>query len=241
MSNSPFLNSIRTDMRQKGYALKTEKTYLHWIKRFILFHKKRHPQTMGSEEVRLFLSSLANSRHVAINTQKIALNALAFLYNRFLQQPLGDIDYIPASKPRRLPSVISANEVQRILQVMDTRNQVIFALLYGAGLRINECLRLRVKDFDFDNGCITVHDGKGGKSRNSLLPTRLIPAIKQLIEQARLIQQDDNYLDKHRGVCQGSCHCFFVLSSLLHLYLFFRVQRDRSNRLTVSDWACSPA
>ena len=75
MSNSPFLNSIRTDMRQKGYALKTEKTYLHWIKRFILFHKKRHPQTMGSEEVRLFLSSLANSRHVAINTQKIALNA----------------------------------------------------------------------------------------------------------------------------------------------------------------------
>ncbi|ELG0244923.1 class 2 integron integrase IntI2, partial [Shigella flexneri] len=152
MSNSPFLNSIRTDMRQKGYALKTEKTYLHWIKRFILFHKKRHPQTMGSEEVRLFLSSLANSRHVAINTQKIALNALAFLYNRFLQQPLGDIDYIPASKPRRLPSVISANEVQRILQVMDTRNQVIFTLLYGAGLRINECLRLRVKDFDFDNG-----------------------------------------------------------------------------------------
>lgn len=192
MSNSPFLNSIRTDMRQKGYALKTEKTYLHWIKRFILFHKKRHPQTMGSEEVRLFLSSLANSRHVAINTQKIALNALAFLYNRFLQQPLGDIDYIPASKPRRLPSVISVNEVQRILQVMDTRNQVIFALLYGAGLRINECLRLRVKDFDFDNGCITVHDGKGGKSRNSLLPTRLIPVIKQLIEQARLIQQDDN-------------------------------------------------
>src|SRR5690554_7534523 len=87
MSNSPFLNSIRTDMRQKGCALKTEKTYLHWIKRFILFHKKRHPQTMGSEEVRLFLSSLANSRHVAINTQKIALNALAFLYNRFLQQP----------------------------------------------------------------------------------------------------------------------------------------------------------
>ena len=147
---------------------------------------------MGSEEVRLFLSSLANSRHVAINTQKIALNALAFLYNRFLQQPLGDIDYIPESKPRRLPSVISANEVQRILQVMDTRNQVIFALLYGAGLRINECLRLRVKDFDFDNGCITVHDGKGGKSRNSLLPTRLIPVIKQLIEQARLIQQDDN-------------------------------------------------
>ncbi|MBS8856341.1 phage integrase N-terminal SAM-like domain-containing protein [Escherichia coli] len=89
MSNSPFLNSIRTDMRQKGYALKTEKTYLHWIKRFILFHKKRHPQTMGSEEVRLFLSSLANSRHVAINTQKIALNALAFFVQQVFTTAVG--------------------------------------------------------------------------------------------------------------------------------------------------------
>ena len=133
MSNSPFLNSIRMDMRQKGYALKTEKTYLHWIKRFILFHQKRHPQTMGSEEVRQFLSHLANEKHVATNTQKIALNALAFLYNKFLQQPLGDIDYIPASKPRNLPIVISVSEVQRILQAMETRNQVMFALLYGAG------------------------------------------------------------------------------------------------------------
>ncbi len=103
MSKSPFLNAIRMDMRQKGYALKTEKTYLHWIKRFILFHKKRHPQAMGSEDVRQFLYSLANDKHVAISTQKIALNALAFLYNKFLQQPLGDIDYIPASKPRNLP------------------------------------------------------------------------------------------------------------------------------------------
>ena len=192
MSNSPFLNSIRMDMRQKGYALKTEKTYLHWIKRFILFHQKRHPQVMGSEEVRQFLSFLANDKHVAINTQKIALNALAFLYNKFLQQPLGNMDYIPASKPRNLPIVISVSEVQRILQVMDSRNQLIFALLYGAGLRINECLRLRVKDFDFDNGCISVHDGKGGKSRNSLLPTGLIAAIKQLIDRVLVIQQEDN-------------------------------------------------
>ena len=192
MSNSLFLNSIRIDMRQKGYALKTEKTYLHWIKRFILFHQKRHPQVMGSEEVRQFLSFLANDKHVAINTQKIALNALAFLYNKFLQQPLGNMDYIPASKPRNLPIVISVSEVQRILQVMDSRNQLIFALLYGAGLRINECLRLRVKDFDFDNGCITVHDGKGGKSRNSLLPTGLIAAIKQLIDRVLVIQQEDN-------------------------------------------------
>ena len=172
--------------------LKLKKPTCIGLMRFILFQQKRHPQTMGSEEVRQFLSSLANDKHVAVNTQKIALNALAFLYNKFLQQPLGDIDYIPASKPRKLPSVMSANEVQRILQVMDTRNQVMFALLYGAGLRINECLRLRGKDFDFDNGCIAIHDGKGGKSRNSLLPARLVPAIKQLIEQALAIQLEDN-------------------------------------------------
>ena len=112
MSNSPFLSSISLDMRQKGYALKTEKTYLYWIKSFILFHRKRHPQTMGSEEVRQFLSSLANEKYIAINTQKIALNALAFLYNKFLKQPLGDIDYIPASKPRNLPIVISISSVK---------------------------------------------------------------------------------------------------------------------------------
>ncbi|NLW06034.1 MAG: integron integrase [Pseudomonadaceae bacterium] len=192
MLKSPFLNAIRMDMRQKGYALKTEKTYLYWIKYFILFHKKRHPLTMGSEEVQQFLSYLANSKHVAINTQKIALNALAFLYNKYLQKPLGEIDFSPASKPRNLPVVLSIIEVQRILQVLNGRNLVLFSLLYGGGLRINECLRLRVKDFDFDHGCISVHDGKGGKSRNTLLPLSLKPAIEQLIQEAIALQVADN-------------------------------------------------
>lgn len=192
MSGSPFLNTIQQDLRQKGYALKTEKTYVHWIKRFILFHQKRHPETMGSEEVRLFLSSLANDRHVAVNTQKTALNALAFLYNQFLDRPLGDLDFNPAKKPRRLPVVLSISEVQRIFQVLDERNRILFSLLYGGGLRINECLRLRVKDFDFDHGCISVHDGKGGKSRNTLLPMSLKPAIQQLIEEAVALQVSDN-------------------------------------------------
>ncbi|SFX42145.1 integron integrase [Marinospirillum alkaliphilum] len=192
MTGSPFLNAIQQDLRQKGYALKTEKTYVHWIKRFILFHQKRHPETMGSEEVRLFLSSLANDRHVAVNTQKTALNALAFLYNQFLDKPLGDLDFNPAKKPRRLPVVLSITEVQRILQQFDTRNRTLFSLLYGGGLRINECLRLRVKDFDFDHGCISVHDGKGGKSRNTLLPMSLKPAIQQLIEEAVALQVSDN-------------------------------------------------
>lgn len=192
MLKSPFLNSIRMDMRQKGYALKTEKTYLYWIKYFILFHKKQHPQNLGSPEVQQFLSYLANNKHVAINTQKIALNALAFLYNKFLEQPMGDIDFIPASKPRNLPTVLSIYEVQRILQVLEERNRTLFSLLYGGGLRINECLRLRVKDFDFDHGCVSIHDGKGGKSRNTLLPLSLKPAIEQLIKKAITVQVSDN-------------------------------------------------
>lgn len=106
---------------------------------------------MGSEEVLQFLSHLANDKHMAINTQKIALNALAFLYNKLLQQPLGDIDYIPASKPRNLPIALSISEVQRILQVMETRNKIIFALLYGAGLRINECWRPQHSSFHSTN------------------------------------------------------------------------------------------
>lgn len=193
MPSSPFLTSISQDMRQKGYSLRTEKTYLHWIKRFILFHGKRHPDTLSSEDVRLFLSHLANHAHVSTNTQKIALNALAFLYNKFLDQPLGELDFVPASKPRHLPTVLSVSEVQQILLAMEgKRNQLIFSLLYGSGLRINECLRLRVKDIDFNLGCIQVQDGKGNKHRTTLLPQRLIPDIQNLIQQAIALQQSDN-------------------------------------------------
>ncbi len=193
MNKSPFLLSISQDMRQKGYSLRTEKTYLHWIKRFILFHGKRHPNSMGGEEVRQFLSYLANSEHVATNTQKIALNALAFLYNKFLNMPLGDLDFVPASKPRYLPTVLSVAEVQKILQCVESlRNKVIFSLLYGSGLRISECLRLRIKDIDFNLGCIQVQDGKGNKHRTTLLPTKLIPDIQSLIQQALVIQLQDN-------------------------------------------------
>lgn len=193
MSRSPFLQSISRDMRQKGYSLRTEKTYLHWIKRFILFHSKRHPNTMGGEEVRIFLSYLANDLHVSTSTQKIALNALAFLYNKFLDQPLGDLYFVPASKPRRLPTVLSLTEVQQILHATEhPRNRAIFSLLYGSGLRINECLRLRVKDIDFNLSRILVHDSKGNKHRTTLLPTQLIPVLKTLIQEAIIIQRKDN-------------------------------------------------
>jgi len=193
MSKSPFLNAISQSMRQKGYALSTEKTYIHWIKRFILFHQKRHPKTMAAEEVRLFLSHLANHDHVSTNTQRIALNALVFLYDKFLGQPLGEMHFVPANKPRRLPTVMSVGEVQKVIQAADnTRDRLIFSLLYGAGLRVSECLRLRIKDFDFNYSSISVHDSKGSKSRTTLLPQRLIPEIQLFQEKAIVIQQADN-------------------------------------------------
>lgn len=132
---------------------------------------------MGSEEVRLFLSSLANSRHVAINTQKIALNALAFCTTGFYNSRWAILIISLQASLDGYP-LLSLQMKCNAFAGYEYSQPSYFTLLYGAGLRINECLRLRVKDFDFDNGCITVHDGKGGKSRNSLLPTRLIPAIK---------------------------------------------------------------
>lgn len=111
MAKSPFLEGVRSEIRLRGYSMRTEKTYIHWIKRFIFFHHKRHPESMGAEEVRSFLTSLAVQGNVAINTQKTALNALAFLYNQILNQPLGDLGFQQASKSRNLPHVLNKHEV----------------------------------------------------------------------------------------------------------------------------------
>src|SRR5690606_9868421 len=148
---SPFLESIREDMRLRGYSLKTEKSYLSWIKRFILFSGKRHPSELGADEVRDFLTHLAVNRHVAINTQKIALNALVFLYHTHLQRDLGDLGFKLATKQRHLPTVLSVTEVKLILSQLEGRNRLIIEMLYGSGLRINECLRIRVQDIDLEN------------------------------------------------------------------------------------------
>lgn len=160
---SKFLEEIRQHMRMRGYSLKTEKAYLYWIKYFIRFHKLRHPRDMVANEVTDFLSYLANEQHVAINTQKVALNAISYLYNQFLQKPLGDLGFTYAKKPRKLSSVLTPNEVQLILSHLLGVNHTIFSLLYGSGLRVNECLRLRVQDLDLTNLSLTVRDGKGKK------------------------------------------------------------------------------
>lgn len=189
---SPFMQQLQQNMRMRGYSIRTEKTYLYWIRDYIRFHNRQHPANLSSEHVVQFLSYLSNSRDVAINTQKTALNALAFLYNQFLNQPLGDIGFNYAKRQRKIPIVISSHEVQAILNQMSQRDRIIFSLLYGSGLRITECLRLRIKDIEFDHSCIVVHDGKGGKDRKTILSPLLHPSLQELIQGATQLQAQDN-------------------------------------------------
>jgi len=192
MSKSPFLNGIRQTMRMRGYSIRTEKTYIGWIKHYIRYHGRKHPSQLNAEHVKMFLSYLANSRNVAINTQKTALNALAFLYNQILKQPFGDLEFQYAKQGRRLPIVLSQSEVTSILSALNDRDRLIFSILYGSGLRITECLRLRVQDIDFDQGAITVRNGKGNKDRVTILSHSLIPAIKDQITRSIELQSIDN-------------------------------------------------
>ncbi|MFT2112464.1 integron integrase [Marinomonas sp. 2405UD68-3] len=192
MSSSPFLNFIRNELRLRGYSLKTEKSYLYWIKYFIRFHKLQHPHNMGAEEVKTFLSFLAVEKNVAINTQKSALNALAFLYNKLLDQPLGDLGFQHAKQGRRLPIVLESSDVQKILTVLNERNHLIFSLLYGSGLRISECLRIRIQDINLDQGSLAVRCSKGNKDRTTILSRKLSESLNKQKKYAHLIQQSDN-------------------------------------------------
>lgn len=192
MGKSALLNDIRQTLRLAGYSLRTEKTYIYWIKFYIRYHGLKHPTELGDNDVVSFLSYLANKRHVAVNTQKSALNALAYLYNQYLKRPLGDLGFTHAKQGRRLPTVLSMQEVATILQYMDSRNQLIFSLLYGSGLRISECLRLRIQDINFDRASLTVVDSKGNKDRVTILSRSLFEPLKKQIEVALEVQKADN-------------------------------------------------
>lgn len=191
-STSPFMEMVRGEIRLRGYSIRTEKSYLFWIKQFILFHEKRHPNTMGAEEVKKYLTWLAAKRDVAVNTQKVVLNALVFLYQKVLKQELGELGFKLATKQRHLPSVLTPAEVAMILQHLHGRDHLIIELLYASGLRITEALRLRVQDIDFDNYSICVRDAKGNKDRQTLLSESAVPQLKIEIEKALAIQRNDN-------------------------------------------------
>jgi len=158
--------SVRDAIRLKHYSIRTEEAYVGWITRFILFHDKRHPNEMGRTEIEAFLTHLAVEQNVAASTQNQALSALLFLYREVLHQDLdGPIDALRASKPKRLPTVLTKDEVHRVLSHLPGTHQLMARLLYSSGLRLMECLRLRVKDLDFGQRAIIVRDGKGEQDR----------------------------------------------------------------------------
>ncbi|GAB5415595.1 MAG: integron integrase [Congregibacter sp.] len=182
---------MRRHMRDNGYAWKTEKTYIQWIKRFIRFHKKQHPEGMDAAHVEQYLSYLGNERDCSPATQQIALNALVYLFVRFLGRDLDSLNYRLAKPKRRLPVVLTHQEVLQILFKLGDKHRMMVELLYGSGLRLNELLSLRVKDIDFAFQTVTVRSGKGGKDRVTLLPTSLADRLHdQIAFVSRLHKRD---------------------------------------------------
>lgn len=177
---------VRNVIRTRRYSPRTEKTYWYWIRYFIRFHGMRHPRELGEADVRVFLSWLAVERRVAAATQNQALNALVFLYGKVLEMPLGDIgEAARARRPQRLPTVLTHEESMAIISKLKPPYDLMASLMYGAGLRVSEAARLRIKDLDFERLIITVRDGKGSKDRTTLLPASRIEQLRDRIAAIR--------------------------------------------------------
>ena len=189
---SPFLQGVINQIRVRHYSRRTEETYLHWIRRYIFFHKKRHPQEMGEREVAQFLTDLAVRGNVAAGTQNIALNALVFMYRHVLGRPLQEIHgVVRAKKPQRLPVVLTTDEVARVLSRLKGHYWLIACLQYGSGLRLIESVRLRILDLDFDRRAVYVRNGKGGKDRVVTLADELIVPLRRHLEVVRTQHERD--------------------------------------------------
>ncbi|MBV7316006.1 integron integrase [Shewanella sp. NIFS-20-20] len=223
---SEFLRSVRDSLQLRGYSFRTEKAYVHWIKRFILFHQKRHPAEMAEAEIIAFLTYLAVERHVAVNTQKVALNSLVFLYQIHLQINLGNLGFSLATKQRRLPTVLSASEVRQIINHLGGEAHKVVQLLYGSGLRISECLRIRLQDIDLERLSITVRDGKANKDRQTLLPKSCLSWITNQMNYVLDVQTQDNAIavgpsmpaalsKKYPNAFRQSCWMFLFPSHVL--------------------------
>lgn len=176
-----FLDQFRAFIRKDGKSYATENTYVHWVHQYILFNKKEHPAKLGAKHVEAYLSHLALVSEAAPNTQKTALNAIMFLYNRFLKRPIEKLDFQYAKKPQKIPTVFTHEEALAVIDCMVMPYKLMAQIMYGAGLRISEVLRLRVKDVDFAMGYIVIRDAKGGKDRTTLLPKSLITDLKNQV------------------------------------------------------------
>jgi len=187
-----LLDQVKTHMRSMHYSRRTEESYVNWIKRFILYHNKTHPEKLGKDEIRKFLNHLAVERNVSASTQNQALQGILFLYKEILHKDVGWVDDIQRpTKPKHIPVVYSKSEAHAVLNNMSGLPQFIAQLLYGSGLRLSEALRLRVKDIDFEYRHIIIHDAKGEKDRVTLLPESLIAKIKAQIDQRLILHNAD--------------------------------------------------
>lgn len=187
-----LLDLVRSKIRLKHYSIRTEQSYLDWIKRYILFHDKRHPKEMGAAEVEAFLTHLAVKGKVAASTQNQAKSAILFLYRDVLDQELPWLDNIEQARtPKRLPVVLTSAEVQAVLSRLTGTDWLMVSLLYGAGLRLMECVRLRVKDVEFSRKEILVRDGKGFKDRITMLPQALVAPLKKHLEHVQQLHAQE--------------------------------------------------
>jgi integrase len=192
LRSARLLDQVRERIRYLHYSIRTEDAYVHWIRAFIFFHGRRHPGEMGGPEVEAFLSWLANERNVAVSTHRQALSSLLFLYQKVLGLNLPWMEAIgrPRREPR-LPVVLSVDEVNRILALLQGEQRLFAQLLYGTGVRISEGLQLRVKDVDFEQRSIVIRAGKGGKDRAVMLPLTLAPVLREQLARARVLWSAD--------------------------------------------------
>jgi len=187
-----LLDQVHDVIRKRHYSIRTEQAYVQWIRRLIIFHGKKHPKDMGEKEISQYISHLATDKKVSSSTQNQALNAIVFLYKQVLKKELGDFGHMErAKRPEKLPTVLSKSEVARVIAVMKDKYRLMAKLLYGSGLRLMECVCLRVKDIDFERNQITVRYGKGMKDRTTMLPEQLKPFLTDHLEKVKVIHQED--------------------------------------------------
>jgi integron integrase len=192
MSSKKLLDTLRDTIRQKHLSIRTEKAYIQWVKRFILYHNKQHPLTLGPTHVNQFLTYLAVNLNVAASTQNQALNAIVFLYREIFHMPLKDIgEFVRAKRGQKLPTVLSKDEIKKIFAFLDGTYKVMAGLLYGSGLRLMECVRLRVQDVDFKYHSIIVRDGKGQKDRITTMPRFACEPLKLHLRKIKAIHLQD--------------------------------------------------
>ena len=189
---NPLFGKVRDLIRLKHYSIRTEKSYLPWVERYLLFHHNKDPKEMGAQEIEDFLSHLAVDLNVSSSTQNQAFNALLFLYREVLKIDLDkSINAIRAKKPRYVPTVMTKEETMRVIAATSREHRLMAKLIYGSGLRLTECLRLRVKDIDFGNNQVVVRDAKGMKDRVTILPENLKVPLKEHLERVKLLHEKD--------------------------------------------------